>query len=304
VAAGGTVVGVSTTTRDYHVGGLAVISAEGGQDFEAFEIAAVTATQVTALRALLRAWPAGSQIFPCRTARLSDSLRLSRPNAQGVAGVAQFQCVEAIARTAATETTYLSYPVLTVEPNWRDGLDYTYARELVTFDNQTNPSPLVDDMAAPIIRQSWLWTFYNRTEAEALRQWFYARKGRLKSIWVPTWANDLRIRGTLDSGSPTMDVEWCGLGRFVLAGVHRKDIRIELKSGTVLYRRVSNFVDAGTYDSMTLSSPLGVTVTNDDVLRISWMMLARLDSDSVEIAWSTPAIGEAAFAMVSMNNDV
>lgn len=304
-AASGTNVPCDTTTRDFHAGGLALLSSADGHTYESFEIQSVADGVLTAVLPITGTWPAGSGIFPLRNARLTARMPLQRLTAAGLEGVASFRCVEPIVRTAATETTYRGYPVMTERPNWREGLPYEYTRAQDEFDNRTHAEPVVDDGAGSIPIQSWLWSAFDRTEIETLRRFLFARMGRWKAIWLPTFTNDLRLAAGLTSAQVNMDVEWCGLTAFVQEGAHRRDVRIELKDGTVFYRRVSGFVqvDADT-ERMTLASALGQAVDPDDVAMISWLMLARLDQDAVEITWYTPGAAEAQLAFAGFNNDV
>lgn len=306
IVAGDSVVQVDTTTRDYHAGGLALVSNEDGTSYEAFEIAALTDSTVTSYRPLGGGWPSGSPIFPVRTARLAASLNLTRLNAAGVSGIAQFQCTEAIERDAATEATYRGFPVMTEEPNWRDRPAYSFGRELQMLDNQLNPDVLVDDgsnLSMPV--QAWLWTFGDRAEQDTVRKFLYARQGRYKQLWVPTWSNDLHPVSTIASAANNIDVVAAGLAQFYRAGVHRRDIRIELNDGTVFYRRCSSYtIISSTVERLTIDAVLGITVEPADIRRISWMMLCRLDVDTVEISWNSPATGEVAFSLAGFNNVV
>ncbi len=305
VSPGDTVVSCDTQYRDFHVGGLAVLMTADGQTYEAFEVASFTATTVTSTRPLNDAWPLHTGIFPTRTARLAGGARWRRQTARSLAGAVSFQCTEAIERTAATEATYRSYPVLTVEPNWREGLEYEYERMIEAFDNLTAPEITVDDPAPTFPIQSWLWTCADRAEGEALRQFLYARQGRCRAIWLPTWQSDLHLTSTISAAATNIDVTARGLKQFLRAGVHRRDIRIELLNGTVFYRRCSAYVEVSEgVERMTINSALGQSVAPTDVLRISWMMLARMTADTAEIAWRSPAVGEVAFSLTGFNNDV
>lgn len=301
VALGATTINVATTNLDYHVGGLAIMhNLDKPEIYEAVEIAAVTATTITTLRPTLNSWPSGTYIYPARTARLQKTAPLQRFTGSHIYGTAKFLLEEPLVRTAASETSYRSYPVQTTKPEWSRDPSVEYARKIVQVNFGIKPA-LVEDtsgLAEPVT--AFRWTFTSRAAVEAFRKWLFARLGRQKAIWLPTFTDDVIVKTQIDSGDLTMDVEACGLVNYVAAGVNRRDLRIEMKNGTVYYRRVSTFVTVdSTTERFTLDSALGVTYNPEDFAQLSWMSLARLDADAVEIAHWTGEVSSAVTALRS-----
>lgn len=287
LAAGSTIIPCTPATRDYHVGGLAIIL--NGIDFEAFEVAAVGASSITTALPTTREWNGSSQVFPARTARLMDRVPATRRTGVHIAGTARFRCEEAIARTAETEATYRGFPVLTRKPNWEDDPEATYARRMVEIDLEVGGVSWDDESGLPDVLFGYRVTPAARDEIEALRAFLFARQGRRKALWVPSFARDvIVVTDPIASGAVNIDVEACGFTDYVEAGVNRRDLRIELRNGTIYYRRVtgSSTVDEDT-ERLTLDAPLGATIAASDIVTISFMALARLDQDGVEFAyWS------------------
>jgi hypothetical protein len=304
VPSGNSAVSIDVTTRDFHVGGIGLLLSQNGETYEAFEIESIAGDLVTFVNPLTFSWLSGSRIYPARTARIED-LPLKRLTGGMVSGSVSFRCEELIFRTAATEPTYRGYPLMTQEFNWRDSPDYSYLRKLAEIDTLTGVPVIDDESDLSIPLQSFRWSCFNRTEVETLRQWLYARKGKQKAIWVPTWTDDLRLAVTLLASASNIDVEYAGLKQFLIAGIHRRDIRIELTSGAVYYRRVSGFVivDSET-ERMTLDTPIGIEIGLEDVVRISWLNLLRSDADSVEISWTSVNTAEATITLRGPRNDV
>jgi hypothetical protein len=301
VAAGATSITVATADLDYHVGGLAFLhSLTRPEVYEAVEIATVTANAITTVRPTLNTWPASTYIYPARTARLQRSAPAQRFTGSHLYGSAKFLLEEPLVRTPASETTYRSYPVQTSKPEWAQDPGIEYARKLVQINMGIRP-PDVDDtsgLAEPVT--AFRWAFTSRTAVENFRRWLFARLGRQKAIWLPTFTDDVIVKTQLDAGDNTMDVEACGLVNYVAAGVNRRDLRIEMKNGTVYYRRVSTFVTVDdTTERFTLDSVLGVNYLASDFAQLSWMSLARLDADAVEIAHWTGTVSSALTAMRS-----
>lgn len=303
IAGGATSIVLTTAGRDFHAGGIGLIIGPDGS-FEAFEVDAVQAQQIDLSRPTVSSWPQGSKVYPARTARLMDPRATGRFHQNYARGAARFRTVEEIERTALSETLYRNLPVMEREPNWRDALDIDYLRKLQSMDPGTGKDFFDDEAELALPAHSFRWTMLDRDEADYFRSWIYARKGRWSGIWLPTWAADLVLAADTSAGQMNIDFLAAGLTHFGQGDVHRRDIRIELRAGTLLYRRVTGpvVVDAST-ERMTLNAPLGQLVTPADVARISWMHFVRLDNDSIELAWQTPAVAETIVITKGPRND-
>lgn len=305
ISAGSTTVPIAggTTNRDFHIDGLGVIIAPDGI-YESFEVTAVAADSVDIRTPLVSPFPAGSRIYPARTARLQDPRATARYHRNYARGLAQMRTVEQIERQELDEALYREHPVMEREPNWRDAPEIDYARKLATLDFGYGQDRVQDESELALPTHSFRWTMLDRDEADYFRSWLYARKGRCKGIWLPTWSDDLILAGTITTAELNIDIQACGLTFFAQADVHRRDIRIELTDGTIYYRRVTAFVvvDANT-ERMTMNQLLPQQVEPADVERISWMHYVRMDTDTIELAWSTPAQCEATLVFRGPRND-
>lgn len=292
-----------TTDRDYHEEGLGVIIAPDGT-YESFEVTAVGANSVDIVTPLVAAYPTGSRIYPARTARLQDPRATARYHRNYARGLALLRTVEQIEREELTETLYREHPVMERAPNWREAPEIDYARKLATLDFGYGQDRIQDEAELALPVHSFRWTMLDRDEADYFRKWLYARKGRCKGVWLPTWSDDLVLVDTITTSELNIDVRACGLTYFAQGDVHRRDIRIELTDGTVYYRRVTGFVvvDANT-ERMTMNALLPQQVDPEEVERISWMHYVRLDTDTIELAWSSPAHAEATLIFRGPRND-
>jgi hypothetical protein len=295
LAPGATVITATTTDLDYHEGGLAFLhSIDRPEIYEAVEILSFTSSAITTARPLVNAWPIGTYIYPARVARMQKTTPAQRFTGADIYGTAKFLLEEQLIRTPATETLYRGYPIQETKPEWAQDPSVEYARKLISIDLGIR-RPTIDDpsgLAEPVT--AFRWTFTTRAAVEAFRRWLFARRGRQKAIWLPTFADDLVVKAPISSGIVNLDVEACGLVNYVAAGVNRRDIRIQMKDGTVYYRRTSEHVAVdATTERVTLSSPLGVNYVPADFAQISWMTLARLDADAVEIAHWTGQVSSA-----------
>jgi hypothetical protein len=304
--AGATLIELEQTAgRDYHVGGIGLILSKDGS-FESFEISVVNATSIELQSGLASSWPAGSKVFPARTARLIDPRASGHEHRNYARGSARFRSTEEIERAALEETTtYRGAPVMTVEANWREALEIDYTRAIDIFDPGYGRDSQTDEARLALPVHSFLWTMLSRADVDYFRAWLYARRGRARGVWIPTWSDDLVIVDTVGDTQQNINVEACGLTYYAKADVHRRDVRIQLRDGTVFYRRVSApvVVDAHT-ERLTLDTSLGQTLEPEDFERLSWMHYVRLDSDSIELSWDSPDAAEAKLVMKGPRNDI
>lgn len=303
---GDTTVAVTTTHRDYYAGGLLGVMTSP-TEYEILEIDTVGSGSVTLNASPSGTWPAGQTvIFPLRSARMPDRLQLQRFTGADAFGRMRFQCVDDNSHTAATEsTTYRSYPVMLLKPNWTEDPRQDYVRKLQELDNRTGGLYVDDEAGGPITLQSHRWLLNGRAEIDAFRQWLYARKGKLSAFWMPTWAQDFLVVADIGAAALTIDVEHSGYRLEINQARGRRDIRIELRSGTVYYRRITASTEVSTtVERLTINSALGAGVDKDDIVLVSFMRLVRLDADSAEIAWWKWDVAEAAVIVREMRNDL
>lgn len=302
--AGATVIPSATAGRDFHLDGLAVLIGDSGTP-ESVEVDAIAADSITLQRPLVSSWPVGTRLYPARTARMEDPRGWGRMTRNYVRGLVRFKTVEEIEAAVASEAVYRDYPVMTYRPNWREAPEIDYQRKLATLAFGTGRDSVTDEAELALPMHTWRWTMLTREDVIAFREWIYARAGRAKAIWLPTWSDDLVLADEVAPSAVNIDFQAAGLAHFAQAGVHRTDVRIELTNGTVLYRRLSNFVtvDDAT-ERATMNSIFGITVTPAMIESISWMHLVRLDTDSIEITWHHAGVAEATIIMKGPRNGV
>jgi hypothetical protein len=303
VAAGMLTFPLEVSGRDYHDDGLAMII--DGTDYEVLTIESVGLSSLILLREVTRNWSSTARIYPLRTARIDGDLMMRRFTGDSMYGRARFRCTDASEYTAATETTYASYPILTESPNWSEDISQEYTRLMSVFDAGIC-LPFYEDRAGVArVVQLHRKTATNRSEISALRAWLYARRGRYGAIWLPTWAKDIVVVATIANTALTIDVENQNLTTQLNAAIGKRDIRIQLNSGAVYYRRINGVsMQTSTVERLSISSALGITIQPSEIALVSFMSLARLDSDAVELRWWKHDVVEAAFNLRGLTNDV
>lgn len=252
-------------------------------------------------------WPAGTRLYPVRQARLVEPPEQTAFSDDIGQWAVSMVITEPCDWTPALPaTTYRGYPVLELRPDESEDLVSRFDRDLEEIDAQTGAVTVVDHTGRPFRGASLRWLSYGRSEHAELRSLLYGLAGRYASLWVPTWSADLVLAAPVGSGAGSITVEWAA---YTVAGQQQsnwRDIRIELWSGTVLYRRITDSAEAGETEILDIDTPLGVAVTPADVRVISFLVFGAQESDAIELEHVTDADGLtiAACRFVGERNDV
>jgi len=296
VSAGDQSIALDTTHLDYRAGGLVLIRGETAQDLEVAEIQAVRADGLDLVRPVQLDWDPGCRVYPVRLAMLTEQPQLTRKTDDLVSAEVSFRSMEPCDWPAVPQaTSYRGVPVLEEPAEWSDDLSAQYERLLSTLDNGINNPVTTDLVGTGIALQQHTWMLAGREERGGWRSLAYYLAGRWKAIWLPTFAADMRLVATTAATSSAFDVATIGYSRFAVGGkTGRRHIRIELRDGTLVYRRIlgATGVDRTT-ERLSLDSAVGVELTPSNVLRISWLQLMRSADDDIEIDHTTDVDGVA-----------
>jgi hypothetical protein len=174
------------------------------------------------------------------------------------------------------------------------GIETTYSRQTVTIDNETGAIEVDDRPGVGMPTHSHDWFIQGRTARANYRALLYLLKGRQGEAWVPSYQKDLKLVADVTNTQQTIDVEMTGYTLYLFGQLNRQDIRVELKNGTVYYKRITGsvVVDADT-ERLSIDSTFAAGFKTTDVRRISFMAVARLATDAVEIEHLTMADGLA-----------
>ncbi len=277
-----------TLTRkspDWQEGGNAIIMT-GAFEFEVVRIDTITGLTVTLNTATEHEWPAHAVLYPAFTALLEDKQELTRFTGSTELGRCTMRLIGNETVAADSPTTYRGLPVVEDFPDWSRDVTNDYLRKLQVLDFRIGAFEYEDQASMPFQIHSHNWTLDGKDEIDAFREFLYARAGKHKAVWLPTFTPDIELAVAYQSTDSYMDVEHGKIAQHLWGHVNRKDIMIELVDGTVFYRRITDVdvIDDDT-ERLTISSALGQNVAVDEIRRISWMSIARLDSDQVTLLW-------------------
>lgn len=280
---GSTEIPASTAGRGFLAGGRALLVGEDPATFERVVIDEVASDSVTVVGGTVKDWPPGTRVYPLRTARLTNAPTLPRFTADDVPFRVEFQLEEPVdIEPALGATTYRGAPVYERRPVWSSDPQSTASRKLAALDEQTGIPATIDPAGIAFPLQEMQFTATGWDDVAALLGELYGLSGAWTSVWLPTWAADLKVTGV--PANNQLDVDWAGLAAYP-GGANRTDLRIELRNGTVLRRRITAVTDAGSYERVTLDANHGVSFAAADVALVSFLWHGRLEADTVLLRW-------------------
>lgn len=284
----------AATQRDYRQGGLAMLWRDV-TTYELVEVAGIAGNALQLARPTANAWAPGTRVLPCRTARLAETPSLERLTDQAVRSTVRLTSVETCDWPAvAPASTYRGRPVLEQRPDLDQSPTAEFGRQLVVIDGDIGPVAIDDFTGRAWPVQSHAWQTWGRTEQANLRSLLYWLQGRASALWLPSWADDLELIEPALATSGGIVVTWAGVSRFGRAQPGRRHLRIELLNGQVLYRQLVQATELDAQrEFLQLDVPHGIALQPAAIRLISWMVLARLSSDTVELSHETDGEGLA-----------
>jgi hypothetical protein len=299
---GSTEIPASTAGRCFVAGGRALLVGEDPATFERVVIDSIAADSLTIVGGTSQDWPAGTRVYPLRAARLTNVPALPRFTADDVPFRVEFQLVEPVdIAPSLGATTYRGAPVFERRPVWTSDPQSTASRQLSTQDEQTGIPATTDLSGIAFPLQEMQFTATGWDDIVALFGELYALAGAWTSVWLPTWAADLQVVGV--PASNQLDVDWAGLAAYP-GGANRTDLRIALRNGTVLRRRITAVTDAGSYERVTLDANHGVSFTAAEVALVSFLWHGRLEADTVLLRWWAGDVIDLELAFRGIRHDV
>lgn len=279
---------------DYRVGGLVMLWTDI-QRYELVEVADLLPDRIVLLRPTVQAWPRGTRVYPCRIARLIEAPSITRKNARVITTSARFDAAEPCDWPAiAPAASYLGYPVLEHRREESEDPTASYPRQVVVIDGDVGLVEVDDISGRSWPSQSHAWVLKGRQERADHRSLLYWLQGRGEAIWIPTGTDDVTMTAPIGASSTVLNIEWCGAARYLRAQAGRCHLHITLRNGTVLHAAVTAAIEVNEQtEQLLLDENLGMDLAPGAVARICWMMLARLESDRIEIAHEHDVAGVA-----------
>lgn len=294
-----------TVYADLQAGQSAILYSDS-LNYETVDISAVFADRIELVSETLGYWPAGTILYPLRSAKIDGSLSVERWS-----GSSSFENVRFIFEQAANYAesqsfpTHNGYPVLEAKPNWVDSPQLAFNRKTMIFDPGIGLRSYEDQSGIPVTTQRQKHTFLTKQESDSWRKYLYAMRGPQRAMYVPTWASDLRVVATIQNSDAVIDVEHTNRTLLIGQAAGRRNIRVQLTSGQIFYRSiVSSFELNETTERFSISSPFGIQIQPSQIELISYMSLSRFDSDAFEFAWWSGDVCDVSVSLRSFNHAV
>ncbi len=226
---------------------------------------------------LPRAFPAG-RVYAARMAKVTiDNIE------QVTAGVARYSLTaEAVEDFAVPYVT--SYEDWDVRPDRAEPL--SASREILQERIDYGGAWTMDvRQSRPLRGKEHAYTFSFRADVYVMRQRLAWLAGRYREADVPTFNADLvPLANVLGSSIQVRRIGWTSSAPTGLVIIER--------DGTTWRRTVTGSSIVADTETLTFTPAITSLISLDDIRQISWTVTSRLDTDAVEIAWTTPQVAQ------------
>lgn len=303
ITTGSNIVPVNTTHFCFAVGKKIMLRSCTGR-YQLAEIASISTHSITLTQNLSEAWDVETAIIPVRTGYLDTSQQITRFKGDAVYDTVRFEFDDwdEVAPEIA-QNYYRGHAVLAQVSDWQQDLTLQYQRKMQVLEFESGKFR-DDETGQPVLVHSHHWVLDGREKIDQFLKFLYARRGRLSACWLPSFLNDLQIVNPIANGSAQINIEACDYTDLYQLKKNRRDIRIELTDGNVLYRRIIASNQTLNVEHLTLDVPIPQEIAVDDVVRISFMTFSRLATDSIDLSWSWSDFVNVSANWVSTNDDI
>lgn len=266
-----------------------------------------------------REWPEGSEVYPLRQGRFVDQpsvnvvtaaigstnmkFMITEPNewfglkrfsGYGAAYGSSYGTRRDISpRTPAknlgkvADPSYMpvfeGFKVMNAEPDYNQDMTMVYDRLINTLDNQNGIPEYQDALGFATPSQQHTWFLKGRAEQAAFRTMLYFLRGRVKPVWVPTFNADVQLIAPVPAGQNYIDIINIGYVATGSKSINRQCLAIQKNTGEWIFQRINACAVVGDYERLELSNHFLEDLRPDDIYKISFMCVSRLDQDGVEI---------------------
>lgn len=195
---------------------------------------------------------------------------------------------------------YHGYEVLT-EPADRTGATTSrHDRGVSVIASTVGKRLVLDRWGVPSVVRSFSWLAFDRPAIAALKAFLARRKGRVVPCWIPSDQADLVLSQEASAGSSALVIRRIGYAQHVFpTGSGRRHLYVSKQDGTLQPLAVTSALD-----NLDGTESLGVSPALDQRLpagtALGYLVLCRLESDAVRLAFTTPHTCEAQLSFVEL----
>lgn len=274
-----------TSYADLRDGGLAIIWTSE-TEYEVLNIDTVSASSFTLSSATTKAFTAGTQVFPMRTAHIEAPPRIRRYPVGAANYRIRFLVTDNDANLADV-SAYSSFnsKVLLDDPNFvRETVAESYDREVRVFDGGTGLLSQISKWDVSRRGSAKRFRPQSRAALWQIRQLLHALRGRQVSFYLPTFAKEFTLDQPLVISSTAMDIANVGYTDFTDSRQPRDVVRVVETDGTETIRSVSAAAELSEdVERLTVDSGWPDNIAIADVERIDIVEKVRFDTDTFVI---------------------
>jgi len=293
LAPGDAVISVDTFGMSIEVGSLVCLYYDDEIN-EIREVEFVSSDSVTLTAAVDRYWPEGSRLYPCFIGLLNEEMSDTRETSTiGRASVAfdfEPSVTPANAPSSDPPLEYRGKELYLSGTNWISAMPISFVSDARKVDLNTGKIYSFTSSGFSRMSRKHAWNFYDKAEIFDFRLFLGRRQGVARSVYMPSGTEDFIMAAPILDNENILTVRKNEYGN--LAGAHpaRRDILILLEDGSYFCRRVQSTSDFSEFTRLELDSALGQEVHPEDVARISFLTLYRLQSPSTTIRYLADSV--------------
>lgn len=284
--------------REFRKGDIVFVNNGDPDQYDLLEVGDVQDTRFSWASPPPRRWPAGTRIYPMRTARIvTQNPKMSRVTDTVSTAQVLFDLVEPYQVPASWGQQNNGQPYFAWRVDRANTLDVEFSRKNYVLDNSSGAVAVTDHGRYTTAVVQANLRLYGRANAFALRQFLQAARGQAVHFYAPTFNQDIEPLGDIEGGVE-LEIASQGFARSMLRPQpNRRQLVFQFRDGTPnLYRTI---IDARenrhglTLESETLVFDAALpAIRLADLKRISFVCETRFAQDQFEI--HHPTNGQAA----------
>lgn len=292
VAIGDSLIHVDTANLSFTHNLVAIY--EDFENFEIVEVLSVTGDTINLKYQTTKSWVKGVRVYPCLMGHLPVDVKVARYTDSTLVAAVDFDCEPASTTpylpVAVAPTTYQGHEVITRQPNWQSQIENSLSFKFDTYDNGQGNIRWFERSKSPRVARSYKWLVKNKADMRAMREMLARRRGRLKTVLVPSWHSDFTLLSPILLNDVSLVVADNGFISMVDRTYGKKYLVIRTRDGQVFYRTITGVSQGIDGIVIGIDSQLGVDIPVNKVIAVHSLMLCRLQSDTVAIEWRTDSV--------------
>ena len=291
--AGTNLIPIDTRWREYRIGGLVILRNPRTLAWEVGTVAAISDSSLTLISNLENSWSAGTYCHPAKLAKIVEHARSGKKTDRASELTVRFDIVQANPHESLwLPLDYRGTPIYDLPPDESEDLSVEYQRMLASVDTALGLVEQVDTAGRHLPIFAYRWGISGRQKLSELREILYYLRGKNRSIWLPSFMDDLRLVAPVDTFDTTISVTNTGYTEWSARGAGRQDLHIVLHDGFVIDRRIiGSAVVSDSVETLTLDAPAFSEFAVSDVKHMFFITLCRLDNDTIEFSHKTDTDG-------------